>query len=210
MKTRPRDARNWKHGYADTPTYQCWQHLRDRCSNPNNKNYPQYGGRGIKVCAKWDRSFVAFLKDMGERPSLEHSIDRIDNDGDYRPANCRWATKLTQNNNSGNCRRLTHDGITDTVTGWAKRLGCPAPVLLNRLFRGRTTEETLAPPFDRNVAKRNTPRYEFKGESLTIPQWATRTGIPRNVLGYRIKAGWSLADALTTPTSPQVRRIQRR
>lgn len=83
----------------DNPAYTSWHGLRQRCNNSNDKDYARYGGRGIKVCDRWD-SFFVFLADMGERPSSQHSVDRIDNDGDYTPENCRWATKKEQTHNS--------------------------------------------------------------------------------------------------------------
>jgi len=78
--------------------YRAWGMMRHRCSNPNAINYHRYGGRGIRVCPEW-ASFAGFFADMGERPSAKHSIDRIDNDGDYTKANCRWATFMEQQRN---------------------------------------------------------------------------------------------------------------
>lgn len=87
------------HGMSGTPIYQVWRDMKQRVNNSNSRLYKDYGGRGIKVCKRWQDSFVEFHKDMGDRPSPKYSLDRINVDGDYTPENCRWATKHQQTQN---------------------------------------------------------------------------------------------------------------
>lgn len=97
------------HGETGSPEHKSWTGMRDRCLNPNGKLYPYYGGRGISICQRWDY-FEQFLADMGRKPSPQHSIDRINNDGNYEPSNCRWATKSEQARNrrpAGTVKRST-------------------------------------------------------------------------------------------------------
>jgi len=90
---------NLRHGMRGHPLYCTWMGMKDRCSNPKNKKYKYYGDRGISVCKNWEISIDSFISDMGEKPTTKHSIDRINNDGNYEPGNCRWATSSQQNSN---------------------------------------------------------------------------------------------------------------
>ena len=113
--------------------------MHRRCSEPTNPRYPTYGARGIYVCARW-QNFKAFLADMGPCPD-GHSLDRIDNNGNYDPANCRWATDEQQRNNKRSNRRITIDGRTQTLAQWIRERGLKFCTVRNRLYRKRLTPE---------------------------------------------------------------------
>jgi hypothetical protein len=118
--------------------------MRDRCNNPKRDHYDRYGGRGIKVCERWN-DFALFLEDMGPRPPGA-TLDRKDNDGDYEPGNCRWATWTEQQNNRSSVRNITWKGETHNVTEWATILGVNKWTLATRLQRGWSEEQALSVP----------------------------------------------------------------
>lgn len=130
-----------KHGLHSTPEYVIWNGLRARCNNPYNKDWPNYGGRGIEVCRRWDTSVENFISDMGFRPSSGHSIDRIDVNGDYEPSNCRWATILEQNNNRRNTRKLTAFGITKSIKDWANEFNINVATIRGRIDKFNWSNE---------------------------------------------------------------------
>lgn len=136
------------HGEAKerTPEYRSWRAMRTRCENPKHHAYARYGGRGITVCDRW-KDYSNFLSDMGRRPTLAHTLDRIDNDRGYEPENCRWADRQTQILNRSTSRKVT-----------------------------------------------------FRGQALGAKEMANAYGLSHQVVNYRLKAGWSLEHALTTPT----------
>ena len=125
-------------------TYSLWCAMRQRCrtGNASSKNH---GDRGIRVCPEWDASYDAFVRDMGYAPD-GMTMERNDNDGDYAPNNCRWATDKEQRLNKRNNRRLTAGGITRTVTEWAEVLGIPAHRVWNRLRKCEPIERVLSVP----------------------------------------------------------------
>src|SRR3990172_5527061 len=103
------------HGMSKTNEYRIWSGIIKRCENKNCRNWLRYGGRGIKICERWRNSFQAFYKDMGPRPSLAHSIDRINAGGNYEPSNCRWATYKEQARNLKTCLKVDFDSIAKSL-----------------------------------------------------------------------------------------------
>lgn len=135
-----------KHRMRGTPEYQAWSDIKRRCCNKDHEAYPRYGGRGITMFPQWVSDFSAFFAHVGPRPSREHSLDRIDNNGNYEPGNVRWATKTTQNRNKRTNRLLTYQGKTQTVAEWAEEIGISRASLKNRLHLGWSAERALSEP----------------------------------------------------------------
>jgi len=125
-----------------TRNYIAWRQMRRRCDYPRDKDYHRYGGRGIKVCDRW-QTYGNFLADMGERPA-GMTIDRIDPDGDYEPSNCRWATRKQQAaNRKQTSRYLTFNGMTRSVKEWAAILNVSTTVIHMRLLRNWPLDRVL-------------------------------------------------------------------
>ena len=133
-----------RNGKRVSKAYETWHQIKQRCLNPNNAAYSYYGGRGIKVCERWMR-FVNFLADMGE-PATSQSIDRIDNDGDYEPNNCRWADAKQQANNTRGNVRLTMGERTLTIAEWSRETGIKQATIQARIYRGYSDEDALTKP----------------------------------------------------------------
>ena len=134
-----------KHGLHGSSEYGCWIGMRQRCTNPRNKNFKNYGGRGIKICATWLESFDAFFADMGPRPE-GHSLDRINVDGDYEPGNVRWATQQQQLENTRVARLVTINGRTQTVAAWAREMGLSPGQVQRRENAGWPTADAILTP----------------------------------------------------------------
>jgi len=135
---------DWKRGVvAGMPEYQSWRMMIQRCTNPKRKGYQHYGGRGITVCDRWRHSFEAFLSDVGERPP-ETELDRIDNDGNYEPGNCRWASASENSNNKSTNLLIEYDGRIQTATEWARETGVSRQVIRSRLAAGWPLDKVLS------------------------------------------------------------------
>lgn len=113
----------WKHGSTESKEYRIWSGILTRCKNKNRRFYKNYGGRGIMVCDRWANDFSAFLSDMGPMPSDAHTLDRINNDGDYDPDNCRWATRTEQNNNRRDNRIVIYSGSQMSLADAIRKAG---------------------------------------------------------------------------------------
>lgn len=146
VSRRIRRDENTTHGQSKTRLYKVWTSMKQRCSNPNDKAYLDYGGREIKVCDEWQdfEPFHEWAMSTGYARDLE--IDRIDNDGDYEPGNCRWVSRRDQLNNTRINRRIAFRGETKTVAEWARELGLNDRTLRTRLRIGWTVERAFTTP----------------------------------------------------------------
>lgn len=146
---------NWRHGGISTRTYVIWRGMKSRCLNPNVEAYAIYGGRGITVCERWVEKFQNFLADMGHAPD-GMSLDRINNNGNYEPGNCRWATRTEQNRNSSHNHLVTAFGETKCVSEWRNdpRFKASRGSFQWRLKRGWDPELAMTTPSMAATAKR--------------------------------------------------------
>lgn len=172
--------------------YRIWKAMRSRCNAPCNA-HSTYQTKGIKVSARWD-NFDNFIQDMGPAPSDEYSIDRIDNDKDYVPNNCRWATTSVQTKNRGSFNKLfTYKGETKVLKDWAREFGIKYNTLYGRIYRsGLTFEEAINPdPFNRLI--------EYQGRKQTMKDWCEELNLKYSTIIDRRHQGWSIERAFETP-----------
>lgn len=137
---------NTTHGMSDSREYSTWCSMIARCRNNKLKSYIDYGGRGIKVCDRWINSFENFIEDMGERPS-NTSLDRINNDGNYEPSNCRWANRTIQNRNSRHALKIDFNGEIVSLSELCEITGIKCSTLSSRLKRGWDLKSAIEIPF---------------------------------------------------------------
>lgn len=177
--------------------YYAWVDMRRRCTNPAHHQYRNYGGRGIRVCEQWARSFTAFLRDVGPAPSKHHSLGRTDNDGDYGPGNCKWETHNEQDNNKRTNRRLTYNGKTLTITQWAEELNITRAAIACRLRAGKSIPEAL----NTYVAPKKRKIFH-NGEYKSEAEWSRILGIPGTTIRRRVREGKPI-DKYTRKTKEQ-------
>lgn len=142
-----------RHGEANnkngtrTRLYIAWCHMIERCENTNSEMYENYGGRGIRVCDEWKDSYVAF-RDWANKNGYSDklTIDRIDNNGNYEPSNCKWSSQKEQCNNRRSNRKLSYKGLTKTMTQWAEAIGMNPGTFKRRIYQGWTVTEAIEIP----------------------------------------------------------------
>ena len=135
---------NFTHGMSNIPEFRIWVAMRKRCRNKNNADYYLYGGRGIKVCERW-QDFKNFIEDIGRRPSKKHSIDRVDNDGNYEPGNCRWVLPEIQARNTRKTVFIEFNGKKQSLSEWAREVGVSRETLKYR-FKKMPIEKAMTMP----------------------------------------------------------------
>lgn len=139
--------RSYKHGYSNERLYRIWAGIKTRTTNKNRREYPNYGGRGIRMCSEWFSDYLVFRKwalENGYGDSL--SIDRIDVNGNYEPSNCRWANDNVQMNNQRSNHLITCNGKTQNIAQWSKETGIPRPTISSRIFKYKMTPEKALQP----------------------------------------------------------------
>lgn len=185
---------------AHLPTYRSWFHLVSRCTNPEDKNYKWYGGKGIKVCAEWLNSYEQFLEDMGERPE-DTSIDRIDSAGNYEKSNCRWSGSKTQSRNRPTwCIYIEIEGVTRILTEWCEIYGISCRTARQRINLGWNEVDAVSTPVGkRGYRQKYKPAIflTFKGETKTVVEWSEISGVPPRTIKLRLSRGLTVEQALT-------------
>lgn len=170
--------------------------MKRRCDNPKSREYKWYGARGIKVCGEWydPKVFFDWAISNGYQAGLE--IDRINNNGNYEPSNCRFTTHIINNRNKHDNHIVTIDGKTQCITAWAEEVGIHRSTLYGRITGlSWEAERALTAP----IKKRNI-LYSLGGRSQTLKGWEAETGIPYATLFKRVhKLGWDIEDVLTAP-----------
>lgn len=171
------------HGASRTPAYASWKNMLDRCYNTDARSYKNYGGRGIQVCERW-MSFENFLADMGQPPTKLLQIERVDNDGDYCPNNCKWATIAEQARNRSNNIQVTYNGKTQCLKDWAQELGISYKFIWRRMKDGMSFIEAINTP---KKHKQNLLKYQ--GKTKTLGEWCRQFDIEYTSALYRYRKG---------------------
>ena len=199
---------NFSHGIGKCRIYRIYTNMKQRCNNPNNHKYKRYGGRGIAICPEWNnphglKAFYDWAMANGYSDNL--TLDRIDVNGNYEPSNCRWTTNKIQSNNRTNNDIITYNGETHTLSEWGNILGINRGTLWSRLYCLNYPIEkafTLKPVVGANGFTLKTQQVtliKFNGETHSYSEWGNIYGIKGSIIRDRVKKGWCIERAITTP-----------
>lgn len=208
-----------------SPEYKTWIGIKRRCCDPLDRAYPMYGGRGIKVHEPWVHDFLAFEAYMGKKPSSRHSIDRINNNGNYEPGNVRWATMAEQARNKRNTTFLEFNGKLQTLPEWSRELKIHHATLVHRLYdHGWTPEKAFTVPPKRCLNNKRPVTQLNAATGLELKQWPSVTvaameygvsrrsirraaeGIRKTAIGFR----WQYTNDHTIPIYERNRQAPQR
>lgn len=204
---RGRGFGKYKHGLYKDRIYFIYHSMKQRCLNKKCNQYKNYGARGITICSEWlgENGFVNFSNWAFENGYADDlSIDRIDNNGNYCPKNCRWTNMLTQANNTRHNRTVTYNGETHTYAEWEEILdnGVTQTDMSHRIKRGWNIERALLTP-KKHLKKAKKYYWDKKivhnGEAKSILEWCKESGINRHIYRHRVNSGWCEEDAATLP-----------
>lgn len=179
--------------------YDIWKGMNNRCNNPNNEKYSRYGERGILICDEWKNfdTFYNWAINNGYQDNL--SIDRINNNGNYEPNNCRWADNIIQQNNKSTNCLLTYKDETHTLQEWSRITGIDRRTISNRINRnGWSIADALEKPIKQQKREEDL-LIEFQQEKHSLSEWSRILNISRETLKSRFKLGWNIEKAFTTP-----------
>jgi hypothetical protein len=180
------------HGMSDTRLYSIWTGMKQRCYNPKDPAYKNYGGRGIIMCERWKNSFMEFYNDMLNGYSDSLTIERIDNNGIYCPENCRWATRQEQLINSRHIKHITIGKITRTRKEWCEIYKLQPTTYDLRRRKGMTSQQAITTPVRHKV-------YTINGITKPLTEWLKIYNINRDTHKQRVYHGWDEIEALITP-----------
>lgn len=196
IKHKGVQAMGFTHGLSHTRLHRIWANMNVRCTNSNSPKYYCYGNRGIIVCDEWRNDFKAFYDwAMANGYTDDLTIDRIDNNGNYEPSNCRWVDYKTQMNNMTKNIMIEYKGKTQTLAQWADETGIPYKTLHKRIKTGWNIEKAMT--------QKGNPLHcgiTYNGKTQTIAEWAREYNINYDKLKQRInKYNWDIERALSTP-----------
>lgn len=193
-----------------SPEYRCWSNMIQRCYNKDHPEYLRYGDRGIRVCDSWKQSFAEFLSDMGNRPSNRHSLDRINNHGNYEKGNCHWTVTKNQARNRRTNRWITYNGETLVLKDWADRIGIASPNLAMRLDKGWPLELALTAPArtkytsNRKAQEPRATKLTLDGVTRTVPEWSEFLKVSPTTIKTRLKQGLPLHEVLSSDSRRKI------